>query len=221
VLYEMVKPEGSDVPIPGQTQQRSGLSGIQGMLTRALDLTFQLDEVDYTPANFVHADLTAEAFQRRMSERGESMFSIMLRAILNDMKNPRAGRQVHPDVQLGQLIFALQAPDRPRQLKLLVGEQFTNIDEQVAALEGPDGSVILTERNDAAMKVCRDELAAGKKKLAIFYGAAHLKGMEKELTTKMNFKRMGQEWLTAWDIPAGVKGAAPATRPTTQPVLVK
>lgn len=214
VLYEMVKPEGAGVPEPGAAPQ-SMIGGMQMFLTRSLELTFQLDEVDYGAPNFVHADLTAEAFERRMGERGESLFSIMLRAMLNDMSKPKTGKQVHPDVQLGQLIFALQAPDRPRQLKLFLGEQFTNIDEQVAMLEGPDGSVILTERNDAAMQVCRDELAAGKKKLAIFYGAAHLRGMETELVKKMGFKPKGQEWLVAWDIPAAPKVAA--TAPATQP----
>ena len=75
--------------------------------------------------------------------------------------------------------------------------------------------MLLTDRNEAALNVLADELKAGKKHLAIFYGAAHLRGMERDLVRKMKFKPQGEEWITAWDIPA----AKPiATQPAaTQP----
>jgi len=217
VLYEMVKPAGADVPRPG-AEPGGAIGGMQLFLTRALDLTYQLDQIDYTPKNFVHADLDYETFERRMAERGESFFSIMMRAVLNDMARPKPGRQVNADMQLGQLLLALQAPDRPRQLKLLLGEQFQNMEEQVALLEGPEGSVILSERNTAALKVLRDELAHGKKKLAIFYGAAHLQGMQKDMIASMGFKPTGQKWLVAWDIPPAAKVVAP---PATKPAMAR
>jgi hypothetical protein len=213
VLYEMVKPIGAGVPESG-APPRSFIGGMQLFMTRALDLTYQLDEVDYSAANFVHADLDTEAFVRAMEARGESMLSLMLRAMLNGMNRPVTATN-NPDVQLGQLLFALQASDRSRQLKLFLGQQFHDIDEQVAMFEGPDGSAILADRNEAAMKVLKDELKTDKKTFAIFYGAAHLKGMEQILTKQMGFKRSGEEWLTAWNIPPAPKGAAigPATRP--------
>jgi hypothetical protein len=44
------------------------------------------------------------------------------------------------------------------------------------------------------------EIAAGHKKLGVFYGAAHFPDMEKRLL-EAGFKRVKQDWLTAWDIP--------------------
>jgi hypothetical protein len=208
VLYEMVKPEGAAVPPPG-TEPRSMIGNLQKFMTRTLDLTYQLDGIDYSATNFVHADMDSETFQKRMDARGESFFSIMLHAMLNPPKN-----RTNPDIQLGQLIFALQAPDRPRQLKLLLGSQFQDIDAQTAALEGPDGGVILSERNKTALKVLQDELDKGTKHIAIFYGAAHLKGMEADLLKNKGFKPTGEDWLTAWNISAP---AAVANQPATQP----
>ena len=205
VLYEMVKAEGAGVPEPG-TDPGSAVGGLQKFMTRALDLTYQLDEIDYAAANFVHADLDVETFQRRMSERGESFFSLMLQAMLAGSNRPQTGMQ-HPDVQLGAFLFALQAPDRPTQLKHLLGRQFQDIDQQTAAMEG---TVLLTDRNDAAIKVLADTLASGKKNVAIFYGAAHLRGLERDLVQKMAFTPRGEEWITAWDIAAPLP---PTTRP--------
>ena len=36
------------------------------------------------------------------------------------------------------------------------------MDEMVAGLEGPNGSVLVTERNKAALKVLKDTIAAAK-----------------------------------------------------------
>jgi hypothetical protein len=75
----------------------------------------------------------------------------------------------------------------------------------VAGLEGPNGSVLVTERNKAAIKVLKQQIAAGKKNMAIFYGAAHMKDMEKRLED-LGFKRQKVEYRVAWDLTP--KGAA-------------
>lgn len=211
VLYEMVKPEGAGVPERGR-EPGSAVGGMQKFMTRALDLTYQLDEVNYAATNFVHADLDAETFARRMNERGETVFSLMLKAMLDGANRPQTGMQ-HPDVQLGAFLYALQAPDRPTQLKHLLGRQFQDLDQQSATFEG---TVLLTDRNEAALDVLSDTLRSGKRTVAIFYGAAHLRGLERDLVQKMNFKPQGEEWITAWDIaaPLPVTTRPAATRPT-------
>ena len=59
---------------------------------------------------------------------------------------------------------------------------------------------IVGERNRVAFEVLDKQLAAGKKKLAIFYGAAHLPDMEQRLI-KRGFKRTSTKWLKAWWMP--------------------
>ena len=60
VLYELVKPKdssaaGAGVESPHPTIQSASL---QHMMKDALNLSFQLDVIDYTRPNFVHADST-------------------------------------------------------------------------------------------------------------------------------------------------------------------
>ena len=74
-------------------------------------------------------------------------------------------------------------------------------DDQIAAFAGQ--SVIITDRNERCLEVMNRELAAGHRKLGIFYGAAHFPDMEKRLI-EQGFHRTKQEWLTAWDIPKAV-----------------
>jgi hypothetical protein len=210
LLYEMVKPK--DMGAPGRDrEQANGISLVhilqKGMKT-FLDLDYQLDGIDYTKKNFVHADLTAEEFNRMQDERGESIFGLMLQQMLKElMKGDNGAAQ---DMDPMQLLAALSSEDSARQLKLILARQFQNMDEMVAGLEGPNGSVLVTERNKAALKVLKDTIAAGKKNIGIFYGAAHMKDMEKRLED-MGFKRTGVEYRVAWDMsPRGgaAKGAA-------------
>jgi hypothetical protein len=221
VLYEMVKPEGADVPRKG-AQSDSPVSGLQRMLKNILELDFQLDTIDYTPANFVHADLTAEQFQQLQQDRGESLMALMLRALLNDMKRPRAGTA---PLTLQDLLAAAGAPDRGRQLKLLLAPQFQDMEAMVSGFGDASGeSVIITERNKAAMSVLKDQLATGKQNVAVFYGAAHFPDMDKRMK-EMGFEPVSTEWVVAWDMRKDKteqpKSDAPVETPVDRPVYEK
>jgi len=107
------------------------------------------------------------------------------------------------------------SPDQSRQLKRLLARQFASSDDLLEGMDGPKGSVILTERNKAAFKVLDEQIADGKKYLGLFYGAGHLRLMERMLEDR-GFKRVGVTWRTAWNIPP-----APATQPTTAPIRAR
>jgi hypothetical protein len=88
LLYEMVKPK--DAPVPGAgARSESMVSAFQRMLKEFLELEFQLDAIDYTAKNFVHADLDAETFEKMQAERGENIFTLMLRQMLDEMSKPQ------------------------------------------------------------------------------------------------------------------------------------
>lgn len=225
VLYEMVKPKDMEgVNLEGRPQSVVGM--LQRFMQDQLQLDFQLDRVDYTPKNFIHADLDAETFADRQAAKGESMMSIMLNQMMRELNKPQ-GEQAAEQAPMGimDLIEALQSPDRSRQLKLVLAKQFNNMDDAMGAMG--EGSVILDERNKHALLVLKKEMDGGKKHLAIFYGAAHLKGMDEMMTGLMGFKQVGEpEWLVAWDLtekkhqpapplPAAVEpgGKTPTTNP--------
>jgi hypothetical protein len=196
VLYEMVKPKDADPPQPGEERSNSMISVIQRFMKDTLDLKFQLDAIDYTAPNFVHADLDAETFQKMEEERGESIWTLMLQQMIKQMMNPPENQ---PEIGLGDLLQALTSPDRARQLKLLLGRQFSDIETQMS---GFGGTVLLTERNKACFKMLDQELADGKQNLGIFYGAGHMSEMEKMLL-KRGFLRTGSEWRVAWNMSEG------------------
>ena len=79
-------------------------------------------------------------------------------------------------------------------------------------MEGPNGSVIVGERNKVALRVMNQQIRRGKKYIGIFYGAGHLRLMEKSLE-EMGFKKVGETWRTAWLIGPP---ETPATLPTTR-----
>jgi hypothetical protein len=212
LLYEMVKPKDLDLAAR-DVQQEEGLGSInfvriiQKGLKTFLDLDYQLDGIDYTKKNFVHADLTAEEFERLQEERGESIFGMMLQQMLREMMKGDASKTAQMDPM--ELLAALGSPDGARQLKLLLAKQFQNMDEMVEQMEGPNGSVLLTERNKAAIKALKDQLALGKKNMGIFYGAAHMKDLESRLINDLGFKRTGVEYRIAWDLtPKGARARA-------------
>jgi len=199
LLYEMVKPADMGAPDKEEANGISFVHILQKGLKMFLDLDYQLDGIDYQAKNFVHADLTAEEFNRMQDERGESIFGLMLQQMMKELMKGDDGKAAQ-DIDPMELLAALGSEDSARKLKLILARQFENMDEMVAGLEGPNGSVLVTERNKAALRVLKDQIASGKKNLAIFYGAAHLKDMDKRLTQDMGFKRTGMEYRVAWDL---------------------
>jgi hypothetical protein len=198
VLYEMIKPAGAPAPRPG-AQSGGAVSALQRMLQTLLELDFQLDAIDYTPRHFVHADLDVDTFFRMQRERGESIVTMMLNVMIQELARGPQGRET-PQVGLAELMMAMQSPDRARQLKLLLARQFGEMDRLIAGLEGPDGSVLLTERNKAAIRALEQTLAEGRRNIAIFYGAAHMNDLEARLMQLGGFERVNHEWKIAWDM---------------------
>jgi hypothetical protein len=60
--------------------------------------------------------------------------------------------------------------------------------------------LLVEDRNKACMKVLQQQLAAGKKKIAIFYGAAHMPDFDKRLKEDFGMKRTTSEWVDAWSL---------------------
>ena len=201
LLYEMVKPK--DMPAPTRGQQAGGMvSAFQRFLKDVLELEFQLDAIDYSAPNFVHADLDVETFFKLQEERGESLFTLMLRSMMSQMS--RAGQPGAPaPITIFDILAAMNSPDSARQYKLLFARQFQDVEAQLAGLEGPNGSVLVTERNKAALRVLKETVADGKKNVGIFYGAGHMRGIEDALVGEMGFERVGLEWRVAWDMSTG------------------
>ncbi len=202
VLYELVAPKGTR---PQRGRKGGGVvSMLQRGLKSALDLDFQLDAIDYSPKNFVHADLSPVEFMKRMEASGDSMLKIMLRAMLVAAQRQKDGKG--SKVTMGHILLGLLSKNRAHYFKFLFAQELDEIEAMLAAFGGKKGerSVIIGERNAAAFSVLDEQLHAGKKRLAIFYGAAHLPDMETRLLAR-GFRRTELEWVTAWDVTVPAK----------------
>jgi len=73
------------------------------------------------------------------------------------------------------------------------------MENDAMGLSGPEGTVIVTERNKAAIKALQKALKDGKKDVAIFYGAAHMPDMSERLA-KLGFTPTKTDWRMAWDL---------------------
>jgi hypothetical protein len=87
-------------------------------------------------------------------------------------------------------------------MRRIAAQQFDNMDAQMAAMQGPNGSTLITERNKKALQVLDREMKNGKKQIAIFYGAGHMVDMAERLEKEHGFKRQSDKWLTAWSLEA-------------------
>jgi hypothetical protein len=195
VLYEMVKPKEMETPKPGESN--SDISKLQRFLKTTLDLDFQLDAIDYDAKNFVHADMDAESFQKMQEQRGESFASIMLSSMLQSLSNP--GATASYDDEASDSLDLMTRPDGSRQFKLILARRMGDIEHDAMGLGALNGTVLLTERNKAATKVLRETIKAGKKNLAVFYGAAHMTDLADRLDL-MGFKPVATTWRQAWDV---------------------
>jgi hypothetical protein len=167
-------------------------------MSTILELSHQLACVDYTKENFVHADMSPEEFSQAMADRGESFFQMFLRLMGTGIAQQAAGAGGTNDAAL---LLALFSSDRATKLKTIMAEQFQSLEGTMAALDGGEGSAIITERNKRCFAVLDKQLAEGKnKRIAIFYGAGHLADMERRLTADYGFKRAGESWITAWHL---------------------
>ena len=96
VLYELVAPEGTRIE-PGKSRSsRIAVSYIQNLMKDVLKLEFQLDRIDYTKPNMVHADMSPQEFSQSMKDRDESFLKMFLQACWRRRWPCRASRRTCP-----------------------------------------------------------------------------------------------------------------------------
>ncbi len=197
VLFELVA--DPDIRIAGRKDQEgviNPVSSIQVAMKDTLELDFQLDEIDYEAKNFVHADMTPKEFMEDMQKRKDSFMSMFARVLGSSI-----AAQGSAGNQDAAMLAALMQPNRAIALRRVLAQQFESADMQMAGLEDANGlSTLVTERNAKAMSVLQKQLESGKRRLAIFYGAAHLDDMHLKLINDFDAELTKTDWLVAWKL---------------------
>ncbi len=201
VLYELV-----GRPVEQRQTLKSGdgsdklrwLGVMQEKMRQTLKLESQLQCIDYKAPNFVHADLSTEGFFATQAEKKETFLNLWMKAAL--AKAATSDSQ-QPASDLSLIMTLMISQDSATDLKRLIGKEFDRVEQLMAGIESGDGTAIIGSRNQHALEILQKQMAAGRKRLGIFYGAAHFPDMEQRLIS-MGFKKRRVEWLKAWDIDA-------------------
>jgi len=211
VLYELVGPKGSKPDKDRGTDSENPIHMVQELAKTFLGLEHQLALIDYTSENFVHADMSPLELFAKMSKTGDTPFTLFLSTWADMIRQQNLEGQkpkfknandiiTDEELMVGLLQALLTEKGSPtlrRYLALQLGE---NMDEQMRAFGGPLGSLLIKDRNEACFKVLDKQIAAGKKRIAIFYGAGHMPDMETRLIDGRDFKKRSVEWLVAWEL---------------------
>ncbi len=206
VLYELIA-EPDQRPLPGQAG--GALTGFQRIITEGLEVEFQLDGIDYQVENLVHADLTPAEFRRMQRERGESIVTLMLKAMTSAQLRPEepeedeAGeaKPAAPRHKPPDLVKAIREGRKAWALKLILAPQFEQIERVAAGFDdNADGkpSVLLGARNERAIDVLKRERERHDR-LAIYYGGAHMPDIDRRIR-ELGFAPVAGEWTPVWDI---------------------
>lgn len=156
-------------------------------LSEKLDLQTQHDGIDYSPAHFIHADMTVREFREAQARKGESFAKLMIKSVLSSAAEKPARY-------------------RPNELKMLtdlVSGNTVGLKNEVmrsvasSSLEELEDTVILEGRNARCLEILDQWREKGHRRIGIFYGAAHLPGLHHELL-KRGYHLKNAQWLSAW-----------------------
>ena len=199
LLYELVAPEGTVIPKGGGRDEgipTNPIAAMQVGMKTALGLEFQLEHIDYTKDNFIHADMSPTEFSESMASNDESVMKYGLRAIGQSMAMQSAGQGGD---NFG-LLLAMFSNNKELRMRRAFAKQIKDMESGMVMFQGANGSTIIDHRNAKCMEVLKEEIAKGKRNIAIFYGAGHLPDMQQRLTSDFKMKRGGQDWYEAWSL---------------------
>lgn len=146
------------------------------MMAQLLDLQLQTELIDYSLPNMVFADMTSEELAAAMEQRGESWFKLILSSMIESDSSSQSSLRTD-GVALRRSMLRTLAKESGGSLEF---------------------SAIVISRNERCMVVLDRELesAASGSRIAIFYGAMHLRDMHYRMLER-GFKLQGVQWLTA------------------------
>ncbi len=206
LLYELVAPPERAVPDP-DADSDNPLRWIQKISQSVLDLKHQLNYIDYKRENFVHADMSPAEMGKAIEKRGDNGITLALSIaadVLRQQNLQSRDLEQNPDKFKSLENFdpfdTLFDEYGTTKFKRLLAEQFANLNGAGSGLGNTLDTILIKDRNQAAMRVFQKQLANGQKRIGIFYGAAHMPDFEERLVRDFGMKRTDIQWVTAWDL---------------------
>jgi hypothetical protein len=194
VLFEVVADKDGLSSL--KSREPSQLSGFQSLLAKVLDLSFQLDHIDYSADNFMHADMSAEQLAVSMKERGESFGKLVIRTLLKSFQLQNQGASS----DLSDLLLLASGNHSAVAMKRMLAREFGDISDLLNAINGAEGHSLISGRNKVAINKAIQSRKQGKDNIAIFYGAAHMPDFCEQFKQIWTIENEQHRWLSAWDL---------------------
>jgi len=179
--------------------------GIQAQLADALGVVFQLDAIDYERARWKNCDMDESELVRELEESGldpEELFGMLDGSSLT-ARFAGALLDLLGRFQTGQAI-----------LRLVGIELLGRADELLAVAPAELGrlmEVLVDERNRVVVDGVRAELAnEDARTIGVFYGAAHLRDLERRLVDELDVTVGRTAWLPAIEVELATLGLSKA-----------
>lgn len=200
MLYELIAPKDT-VIAERNNESRSVISSTQVAMKNMLALSFQLDEVNYGASNFVHADLSPTELSASMDERGESLYVYFWRLFYASFdqyaKDPLGLKNM-------SMFSAMLSANSDNAFKTMLAYEMTDLEKTSEILGDDSQSAVIGARNQRAIDVLKTRLEDGDKRIAIFYGVAHMPDMEERLLEQLELVYLDTTWVDAWRLDARV-----------------
>ena len=139
-----------------------------------------------------------------MEVKGQNFFSTFITLAAAQFANgERTGVSeiTNNPLDLMSLLNALTSGDHINSLKYLFGEELGKADGLRMTEEFENQIPILGYRNRAVInRLAEVTSTSANQSIAIFYGAAHMPGIERSITEELGFKRESHRWVPAWRI---------------------
>lgn len=211
VLYELVAAKGTRIP-----KNANSNALLPNMLKSVLKMEYQTEQIDYTQKHFVHADLSPEEIAKKMKERGQTGLSLFFDVYSEMMSMQRSrlkkAQETGEKIPQPDLLALLFDPKGELKFRRYMAEEMLH-SQDGDSLGETLGTMLIADRNEAALLVLQDQLDDGKKRIAIFYGAAHMPDMHERLVDQFGLKLQATEWVSAWNLDDYASEEKPAKEP--------
>jgi hypothetical protein len=188
VLWEGVG--ASEKPEPEVLERFDVLFKSQVMLKNVLDLDFQLEQIDYERSFWRNSDMSINEVEAALTERGLPLIpnEEVFRAVFGTLFKLVDPESIPRNPTVGKMYRASIAP--------LMADIDAVMDQ--AGSRGLK-EVLIELRNEVVIEDLVDVLAEpGPERIGVYYGAAHLPGMDRALRDEMGLDYLGVHWIPAW-----------------------
>lgn len=205
VVFELVADEGFDVKDleaakeaknSGEASPLDAISFLQQSLSDALGLVYQTDGIDYSAPNLKRGDADAGDFLAQLTSGGD-IPRFFADSSLQSLLSSDGGRFE------GWALAYFLAKDKRLTLRRLFADELarTELAPSSNDAQAERETALIHYRNKIAIEVAKRELEAGKTKIAVFYGAAHLDDLARRVEqTLENPRRLEPRWIAAWSM---------------------